>query len=548
MSLTVTKILYTVDIVDGSGNTVTVSPITQSVDVASTGPQGATGPTVVSVAVGSTSTGTAGSSASVTNVGTSTSAILDFTIPRGDTGAAGSAATITAGSVTTLPAGSAATVTNTGSSSAATFAFGIPQGIKGDTGSTGTAATISVGTVTTLAAGSPATVTNTGSSSAAIFSFGIPQGAQGSAGPQGSAGATGATGTAATISVGTVTQGTAVSVTNVGTTSAAIFDFVLVKGDTGAQGSAGPQGTTGTAATITAGSVTTLAAGSPATVTNTGTSSAAIFSFGIPAGSAGATGATGAQGSAGASGVVTVNAPLTDSGTAGSANIAIGTAATGGVYGVTTLTDSTSSTSTTTAATPASVKSSYDLAAAAVAADNFHLAQGFTATTIETFARNANVPNSISWTSTGRVYFAIFTPVKNLTIGTASFYCTTTPTTTTTARMGLYTWDQATGTATLVARTANDATLFGTAAVVQSRAFDTTGGYPATYTLTAGSAYAFGMIFVGTGNPTVGALTITNTALSGLTPRLSGQRASQSDLSTIGSLTDTALRIWGRFS
>lgn len=443
MSLTVTKILYTVDIVDGSGDTVTVSPITQSVDVASSGPQGATGATVVSVAVGTTSTGTAGSSASVTNVGTSTSAILNFAIPRGDTGAAGSAATITAGSVTTLPAGSAATVTNTGSSSAATFAFGIPQGIKGDTGSTGTAATISVGTVTTLAAGSPATVTNTGSSSAAIFSFGIPAG---------SAGATGATG------------------------------------------------------------------------------------------------ATGAQGSPGASGVVAVNAPLTDSGTAGSANISIGTAATSGVYGVTTLTDSANSTSTTTAATPASVKSSYDLAAAAVAANNFHLAQGFTATTIETFARNANVPNSISWTSSGRVYFAIFTPVKNLTISTASFYCTTTATTTTTARMGLYTWSDATGTATLVARTANDATLFASAAVVQSRAFDTTGGYPATYTLTAGSSYAFGMIFVGTGIPTVGALTITNTALQGLTPRVSGFRSVQSDLSTIGSLSDAGLRIWGRFS
>jgi hypothetical protein len=194
------------------------------------------------------------------------------------------------------------------------------------------------------------------------------------------------------------------------------------------------------------------------------------------------------------------------------------------------------------------VKSSYDLAAAAVAADNFHLAQGFTAATIETFARNASLPNSISWTSSGRVYFSMFTPVKNLTIGTASFYCTTTPTTTTTARMGLYTWSDATGTATLVARTANDATLFGTAAVVQSRAFDTTGGFPATYTLTAGSSYAFGMIFVGTGNPTVGALTITNTALSGLTPRTSAQRASQSDLVTLGSLSDTALRIWGRFS
>lgn len=39
--------------------------------------------------VGSVTTGVAGSSAAVTNSGTSTAAVLDFTIPRGDTGAAG---------------------------------------------------------------------------------------------------------------------------------------------------------------------------------------------------------------------------------------------------------------------------------------------------------------------------------------------------------------------------------------------------------------------------------------------------------------------------
>jgi hypothetical protein len=143
----------------------------------------------------------------------------------------------------------------------------------------------------------------------------------------------------------------------------------------------------------------------------------------------------------------------------------------------------------------------------------------------------------------------MFTPVKNLTVGTASFYCTTVPTTTTTARMGLYTWNDSVGTATLVAQTANDTTLFGTAAVLQSRAFDTTSGYPATYTLVAGSAYAFGMIFVGTGLPTVASITLTNSALQGLTPRVSGLKSGQSDLATVGALTDTsALRIWGRFS
>ena len=47
------------------------------------------------------------------------------------------------------------------------------------------------------------------------------------------------------------------------------------------------EGPAGGAATITIGSVTTLSAGDPATVVNVGTSSAAIFNFGIPEGPVG---------------------------------------------------------------------------------------------------------------------------------------------------------------------------------------------------------------------------------------------------------------------
>lgn len=47
---------------------------------------------------------------------------------------------------------------------------------------------------------------------------------------------------------------------------------------------AGPKGDNGTAAAVSIGTVTTLAAGSPAEVTNTGSSSAAVLSFKIPAG------------------------------------------------------------------------------------------------------------------------------------------------------------------------------------------------------------------------------------------------------------------------
>ena len=49
-------------------------------------------------------------------------------------------------------------------------------GSPGSPGADGTAATIAVGTVTTVDPGDPATVTNSGSSSAAVFDFEIPLG------------------------------------------------------------------------------------------------------------------------------------------------------------------------------------------------------------------------------------------------------------------------------------------------------------------------------------------------------------------------------------
>ena len=64
----------------------------------------------------------------------------------------------------------------------------------------------------------------------------------------------------------------------------------------------GPQGIPGQAATITIGSVTTGAAGSSATVTNSGTSTAAVLDFTIPQGAKGAQGEQGQQGIQGLTG------------------------------------------------------------------------------------------------------------------------------------------------------------------------------------------------------------------------------------------------------
>lgn len=58
-------------------------------------------------------------------------------------------------------------------------------------------------------------------------------------------------------------------------------------GATGATGAAGANGTDGAAATISVGTVSTTAYGNPAEVTNSGTSSAAVFDFVIPQGQPG---------------------------------------------------------------------------------------------------------------------------------------------------------------------------------------------------------------------------------------------------------------------
>lgn len=74
------------------------------------------------------------------------------------------------------------------------------------------------------------------------------------------------------------------------------------KGDPGTPGADGAKGDPGSAATIAVGTVSTGAAGSSATVTNSGTTSAAVLDFSIPQGAKGDTGAKGADGAPGAKG------------------------------------------------------------------------------------------------------------------------------------------------------------------------------------------------------------------------------------------------------
>lgn len=111
----------------------------------------------------------------------------------------------------------------------------------------------------------------------------------------------GDTGTAATVSVDSTNTGAAGSnatVSNEGTTSAAAFKFTIPRGDKGNTGSAGA------AATVSVDSTVTGAEGTNANVSNEGTSSAAAFKFTIPKGDTGAAGGPGQAGPAGDDGSV----------------------------------------------------------------------------------------------------------------------------------------------------------------------------------------------------------------------------------------------------
>ena len=254
----------------------------------------------------------------------------------------GIAATIDVGSTTTLEPSSPAYVRNVGDEKHAVLQFGIPKGETGQNGTDGvdgSAATIQIGSVETVDSSADANVVNVGTENAAVLNFSIPRGEQGIQGEQGYSpvayvspiqggarihiadsqtetdvdvmdGQDGAAGQAATITVGSTTTGAAgtnASVVNSGTSSAAVFDFTIPRGADGQDGQDGQDGADGQAATITVGSTTTGAAGTNASVVNSGTSSAAVLDFTIPRGADGQNGQDGTDGTDGFSPIATVS-------------------------------------------------------------------------------------------------------------------------------------------------------------------------------------------------------------------------------------------------
>ena len=254
-------------------------------------------------------------------------------------GERGQAATIAVGDVETLPEGSNATVENTGNANDAVFKFGIPRGATGATGN----GIQRISYTSTAPDGSfvyTITFTNGGTTT---FTAPIgPQGAKGDTGEPFAIYKTYTSVTAMNADAANVPDGRFVLIETgnvddednsklyVRTVGGAVdFQFVTdlsgaqgIKGDQGVgiqsitfaqttdEGNAytvtltdgsqytivapkGEKGDAGAAATVQVGTVTTLDAGEQATVTNSGTSDAAVLNFGIPKGAAGNDGANG---------------------------------------------------------------------------------------------------------------------------------------------------------------------------------------------------------------------------------------------------------------
>ena len=98
----------------------------------------------------------------------------------------------------------------------------------------------------------------------------------------------------------------------------------------------------------------------------------------------------------------------------------------------------------------------------------------------------------------------LFQASKTLTISNMSIFISTAGAITagSYARMLLYTYNGAANTATLVARTATDLTLLS-ATGLKTLPLNTTGGYPASLTITAGTTYGFALSTDGTSSAVI---------------------------------------------
>ena len=376
------------------------------------------------------------------------------------------------------------------------------------------------------------------------------------AGPQGATGATGAAGSSGVVAVNA-------PLTNAGTSSAA--NLSVSAASTSAAGVVQLSDSTSTtsstvAATATAAKAaydrgstgvtnaataqTTADAAVPkSTVTNKGdlivasaSATVARLALGtdgyvLTADSATGNGVKWAAAASGGVTSVTGTAPIVSSGGA-TPDISVNAASTSAA-GVVQLSDSVSTTSSVLAATPTAIKAAYDIATAGWEAFTFGTA-GIVATHPRFVLTTTRVP------TTGQIQHSKIVPHRDFTVTNIAMVGTTAASVPTLIRFGIYT--RSGTTFTLVARTASDTTIFNATQTKFTRALDTTGGYPATYTMTRGTEYFISVIQVATTPATMLAATAReSSAANAATGGQHYTQNSQTDLvaSSTGTLSAT---------
>ena len=188
------------------------------------------------------------------------------------------------------------------------------------------------------------------------------------------------------------------------------------------------------------------------------------------------------------------------------------------------LSDSVSTTSSVLAATPTAIKAAYDIATAGWEAFNFG-----TAGIVATHPRFALTTNTSS--SSGVIHHNRIIPHKDFTVTNIAFVSgASAATVPTLMRFGIYT--RSGTTFTLVARTASDTTIFNATNTKFTRALNTTGGYPATYTMIAGTEYFLSVIQVASTAANTLASSARTTSANTATGAHLYQQSSQTDLVT----------------
>ena len=143
----------------------------------------------------------------------------------------------------------------------------------------------------------------------------------------------------------------------------------------------------------------------------------------------------------------------------------------------------------------------------------------------------------------GAIYWTFFTPLQTINVSKISMNSGSAAAVgATLIRMGLYAYDETT--ATLLAQTANDPTLFAGTFTNYQRSFDNS--VATNVTLVAGKRYGIAVIFVGTTGP---GLIGTYSNQGGVNPpKVSGQLTGQSDLVASGVPTFNSICQWGRLT